>query len=762
MLKNKPFWFSILLTAAYLLTAYLAVPQWMQPKLEQYVTLQLGRQLQFGNLKFDPLTWSVELTEVRLVNHKQGVTGERELFPDVALSAGSVHLRFNLWRLQAAVSTLIVKAPVLTIDGTSKLMQSGPYPFASQWQQWRTLSSQDAEHQPLSIRRWRVEKGSLVLTDPDAKKPDKVLLGELFMETEPANAGGERDYTLAFKAAGGSAISMQGQLDASTLGSKGEYQWTNKEFDAAGEFSITTPGEFLLVELAQSQMRADQAKHCVLQEFICARLNPLNVSFSATLQTTTHDVRLLNAQAKQAAFVWDASLAQGVVVLDQQRSFESAQLQINSSAESTHRADRDQLVETPLEFDLTLQTAGAPSLHVLGQFHPKSGHAGMRFASRGQPEFRGDLQWQWTDAQQAELAYPQLELRLENPGASLAEGFMAEHLSDQVAAEGLHLQLQATLKDRELRFSESIRLQQAGVSPATGSPAHASTLTRSAGTLDAAWLLALLLNPQSEAELIIPEQRILLTAQMSLQTLIQSPILVHLNYISAQPFQSLALQMGKEDLPLEEVQFESGSAELSASSSESLTVLAQALLQRPGLGIELAGVYDPVIDRKTLQTEQIRTHIALATAAELAFQSGSEPPDFNDPTVHSVIDEFARRRLPAKVLAAFTGHFGEADVDRGVIPEGDVAAYYAVLFELLVDFAEIPQGALSTLARYRAQAVIELLAEQGVSRDRMGTAAQPFSTAAELSGVPLNLELRIHAAESLELPENGSSDLYQE
>src|SRR5690606_4128397 len=148
-------------------------------------------------------------------------------------------------------------------------------------------------------------------------------------------------------------------------------------------------------------------------------------------------------------------------------------------------------------------------------------------------------------------------------------------------------------------------------------------------------------------------------------------------------------------------------------------------------------VYDPVIDMKALQTEQVRTHIALAGASELSFQSGAEPTDFTDPVVHSVIDEFARQRLPTNVLAAFFENFGEADVDQGVQPEGDIAEYYSALFELLVDYAEIPQAALNSLARYRAQAVVDGLAAQGVNRQRLQVPEQSQAVSARLEGVTL-------------------------
>lgn len=787
MLKNKPFWFSIALIAVYLLTAYLAVPQWLQPQLEQYVNLQLGRQLQFEKLQFDPLTWSVELTEVSLVAGEQGFTGERVLFPDIAMTAESAHLRFNFWRLRAAVSTLILKTPVLTIDGHSKLMRSGHYPFISQWRQWRFISSQHAEHRAVPLQKWRLDAGRMLLAYPGDQKPDKVLLDELSAKADQANDAGQREFIIAFTAANGSAISMQGELDGSALVSKGRYSWAatlpqnvysgvrpsgvqagiQTDFNAAGEFSSSTQDDVLLIELSQSHLSSDQAERCVLHGLLCARIYPLDFSFSATLQAATYGVRLLSAQAQLAAFQVDANLGQGVVTLYQRLGFQSARIQVNALSESAVRANQELLAGDTLEWDLSLQTAGELSLNVQGQYHPESEHAEMRFSFSGEPEFRGDLQWQWIAAQQAEAAYPQLALQLENPAASLAQGIMAEHLSGQLAAAAMHLQLTAKLKDQELSLSENIRLLQVNASTKEFSPnvppkypPHVSqNILANAPTLDASWLQALLRNPQADVELAIPEQQILQREQLKLQSLIQAPILAYLTRVSAQPFDALALQMGREGQNLAEVQFEAGSAELNASSSESLSVLADALQQRPGLGIALAGVYDPLIDMKALQAEQLRTHIALATAAGLAFQSGSKPTDFSDPQVHSVIDEFARRRLPAEVLSAFAGHFGEADVDRGVIPEGDIAAYYALLFELLVDYAEIPQGALITLARYRAQAVTEFLAERGVSRDRIQTAAEPLNSAAELAGVPLPLQLRIFSSEEPELPGDSSSGL---
>jgi hypothetical protein len=225
-----------------------------------------------------------------------------------------------------------------------------------------------------------------------------------------------------------------------------------------------------------------------------------------------------------------------------------------------------------------------------------------------------------------------------------------------------------------------------------------------------------------------------------------------LNALLEDPLLALSSVLGQADPNMGEVRFEAGSAALDEESAGKLSVLGEALNHRPGLSVQIAGVLDPLIDRKALQTEQVSTHVALATAADLAFQSGSQLPDFSDPKVHSVIDEFARRRLPPQVLASFSEHFGMADVDQGLKPEGDADAYYAALFEILVDYAQIPQGALTTLARYRAQAVVDELARAGVSKDRLLVEKQALDTEARVDGIPLPVRLQLHPGDAVAEP----------
>src|SRR5690606_5461337 len=155
---------------------------------------------------------------------------------------------------------------------------------------------------------------------------------------------------------------------------------------------------------------------------------------------------------------------------------------------------------------------------------------------------------------------------------------------------------------------------------------------------------------------------------VTLKHFLESRVQVLIRESLEQPFSLLGRLLVGEPYLQNEVEFAAGSAAVNEASDRLLAKLAGVLSQRPGLALRVPAVYDPLIDRKALQAEQVRTHIALAAAAGLEFQSGTVLTDFSDPVVHSVIDEFARRRLPPKVLAAFFEHFGEADVDRGVMP----------------------------------------------------------------------------------------------
>ncbi len=744
------------LLAAYLLFGYFAGPYLVQPRLEHYLAGHFGRELRIGQLQVDPITWSVQLQAVTLPANEQG------LWPGLTLSADRVDMRFSFWRLEPVISELKLQAPTLILDTESMLMQSGRYPFNSLWRQWQLHDSGDSKPESVAIKNFRIDSGKVLIDSSNVIAADRTVLTELtdiFLRSSKLNAEVIREFELAFSVTDQADIQMQGRWNAEDLTSTGHYQLaaataeSRMGFQTEGVFASHLLADELQLDLSQSQLHGSSFSACMLEGLICTAMDPLAADFEASLLVASDGVRLIQGNARSGAFQLDASLGRGSVELARRQVFDSAQIDL-SLPEAGLIDGTD--INSIQNFIIRLFAADGSSGSIEGQIDFQSQHTEAEFSMSGKHEFSGVLQVQRFGSQREQAAFSQLKVQLDNPTADLIEDFNTEYLDHRIEAKNLQLQLTARMDELGLGLQETIRLEQPrlilNTEPVPELEARGSSGSGFSTRLDAAWVLALLQAPDDSIMLEIPQLEMDTATATGLRELIQRQTFSTLKAISDQPFEGLAktLQIGGRNL--DEIHFAAGSAALDVASEETLDDLAAILLQRPGLGLELAGVYDLLIDKKALQTEQIRTHIALATAADLSFRSGSAPTDFNDPKVHSVIDEFARRRLPAKVIQSFAEHFGQADVDQGVLPEGEASAYYELLFELLVDYAEIPQGALTTLARYRAQAVMDGLEQQGVARERLLATTQPIISAARVDGVPLPLQLTLwtgkHAATS--------------
>lgn len=732
MLKSKAFWFSLALPTAYLLMGYFAGPRLVQPRLEQYVASLLGRELEFERLRVDPLTWSVQLDAVYLL------AGEQSLWPGLAISAGKVDLRFSFWRLSPVVSALTMQAPRLVLDHANEQSLADPYPFVGLWQQWQEGGRAVVEQQPVPIERWRVEAGQVLIPTVGSPAGAEILLDNISLQADPQDPNGSREYSLAFSLAGNVDIESRGLYRSETLTARGQYQLqmapatdgSMAELQAAGEFSGEFLADAMRIDLTESQLHSNRFASCMLDGLLCSVIMPLEAGFDSSLLAASDGIRVLQANARLSAFQLDASLGQGRLEFADQQDFDSAQIELGlPPAGSLDSAEQG----VDRNFAIQLNAADNDHYQIEGQLDLVSHAVDARFAVSGQQDISGNTQLRSVARQPAQAAHSRLDVQLENPAASLAQEFIDENFTAGLTSTTLQLQLAASLDDLGLRLQENIILAQTALVPDSGPDSSA--------ILDTEWLLALLRDPDGVLQFEIPELTIDSATDTSIREMVEQQTLAVLTQLSALPFAGLAKALNVSNQNLHEIRFAPGSAALNVASTETLADLAGILLQRPGLGIAVAGAYDPLLDKQALQAEQVRTHIALAMAADLAFRTGAEPPDFNEPIVQSVIDEFARRRVPPNVMREFADQFGHADADQGVLPEGDVTAYYSSLFELLVDHAEIPQGAMNTLARYRAQAVIDALEDAGVLRERLEAAAQADRSEAPVDGIPLPLQL---------------------
>ena len=210
--------------------------------------------------------------------------------------------------------------------------------------------------------------------------------------------------------------------------------------------------------------------------------------------------------------------------------------------------------------------------------------------------------------------------------------------------------------------------------------------------------------------------------------------------LAARPFDVLsdliesdlvADRTGQADEEFGTLPFAPGSAEIEPATGDKLTLLARALEQRPLLGLRVYPAFDPIADRNALAAEQVGLHVRLATSAGgPRGPAVGAPPDFDDPRVRAVLDEFAGERL------------GEAERPSG--PGEGSAAYYRAVYDALVTNEDVSELALNRLARFRARSIVDAFASHGIGEQRVRFADDIEMRTGESGAVALRLEALHH------------------
>ncbi len=187
----------------------------------------------------------------------------------------------------------------------------------------------------------------------------------------------------------------------------------------------------------------------------------------------------------------------------------------------------------------------------------------------------------------------------------------------------------------------------------------------------------------------------------------------HVRETVSAPFDVLARLTEADAETLRAVPFAPGSAELSAAADERLAMLTRALEQRPRLAVGTGGRY-AAADRDALAAEQIRVHVALATA-EAARADPTARLDLASPRTQDVLDEFAGQRLAASTLDELAERFGH---DARAAPSERVP-YYEAVYAALAENQPVTDQMRNRLARYRAQAIAAALESHGLDAARI-------------------------------------------
>lgn len=333
---------------------------------------------------------------------------------------------------------------------------------------------------------------------------------------------------------------------------------------------------------------------------------------------------------------------------------------------------------------------------------------------------RLNAHWLPTDAN----GHGGLDVSVGNLDATVLSPYLAALTGRGIAAGQLDMSFDYQAADQQYDLRNEISVQNFLLDEAPASPV--------AGELPLELAVALVRDGNDRIRISIPIPPGRLDEDLHPGSLVGKGFWNLVQRTANRPFRTLGELAGVSSQYLEQVVFMPGAAALSQYATRKLAILATALVQRPGLGLKVNGRFDEVTDRQALARKQVGLHVALATSAGPPGRDVPSMIDFDDSKVISVLEEFAGERLSEKQLTALQVNHPQQG-----------SAYYAAVFNALVENEAVSRTALKSLARYRARTITDQLAAAGVDPARLQIGSETETTRTHARVVMVELEIAL-------------------
>jgi uncharacterized protein involved in outer membrane biogenesis len=237
--------------------------------------------------------------------------------------------------------------------------------------------------------------------------------------------------------------------------------------------------------------------------------------------------------------------------------------------------------------------------------------------------------------------------------------------------------------------------------------------------------IALLKGPNDRINLAVPVRGDVGNPSFDYGKVIRAALANVIRRIVTSPFRMLGGLAGGEDAEqLRKVEFEPGSDDIGPSQRELLDNLAQAMKQRPGVGVTVHGPYDPDRDGESLRRQHVHRDLLIVTGGMVEEEEDLGLIAYGDAETQKALEQLLRERSgdsnavpqfaeaykqragrePQRVNPVL-GLFGRGSRDR---------EFYRAMFDRLVELQPLANGELETLAARRARAISDALRKAGV------------------------------------------------
>lgn len=296
----------------------------------------------------------------------------------------------------------------------------------------------------------------------------------------------------------------------------------------------------------------------------------------------------------------------------------------------------------------------------------------------------------------------QLDVLFRNVDMPTLSGYSAQFAGRRIESGKLELDLRYRIDKRKLTAENSVVMSDFALGERVESP-DALNLP-----LDLA--IGLLKGPDGNIDIDLPIRGDLDDPDFGYGSVIAKALANLIVRAAAAPFKLLGRLVGIESEDFGEVDFLPGRADLLPPELEKLEKLAEAMAQRPELGLAIPAVADPAVDEPALREAAFR----IAVSERLA--------DLGPDAADALLTERGRKALEGWFKEVFPdepldGVRALFEVPPPDDPQGkpvlDLLAYLSELRSRLVAVHPLPDGALDGLADARARIVRETLTGTG-------------------------------------------------
>ncbi len=335
-------------------------------------------------------------------------------------------------------------------------------------------------------------------------------------------------------------------------------------------------------------------------------------------------------------------------------------------------------------------------------------------------------------------------LRFRNIDMANLTPYTAKFAGYEIRSGKLSLNLQYKVMDSKLNGENEIIVDQLVLGKRLDRPALVD--------LPLEMAVALLKDSSGKIDIGLPVRGDLNDPKFKLSDLIWKALGNELKKIVTAPFAFIGQLVGFKGGDLDQILFEAGRWNLSPPEREKLKVLADALKERPQLGIEITGGFDEEADMKALQILKVHCAIALKMGLPVPEQGDLEKPRFSNPATQKAIEALFVERVSPEALEALKKTFSEAGAkEKEKATQGPSEGprprkfqLYGELYRRLVEIESISDQDLRQLGRQRAQAASEELERQGVSdTQRIRILASASVTKGKEGLIPASLKVTV-------------------